>query len=104
MQNPSNTLNRSLCAFWECTELVFLKREWPYPGWLLELLGRMGEEWGRAGLEMFVLKEPEEDEEEDKEDPGDWPLLLDKERDPGWPKVLQSSMETFKDVTMTLIS
>jgi len=51
-----------------------------------------------------VLKEPEEDEEEDKEDPGDWPLLLDKERDPGWPKVLQSSMETFKDVTMTLIS
>ncbi len=64
----------------------------------------MGEEWGRVGVEVFVLKEPEEDEEEDKEDPGDWPLLLDKERDPGWPKVLQSSMETFKHVTMTLIS
>lgn len=40
---------------------------------------------------VFVLKEPEEDEEEDKEDPGDWPLLLDNERGPGWPKVLQSS-------------
>lgn len=35
----------------------------------------MGEEWGRVGVEMFVLKEPEEEEEEDKEDPGDWPLL-----------------------------
>jgi len=53
---------------------------------------------------MFVLKEPEEDEEEDREDPGDWPLLLDKEKGPGWPKVLQSSMETLKHATMSLIS
>lgn len=64
----------------------------------------MGEEWGRVGVEMLVLKEPEEDEEEDKEDPGDWLLLLDKEKGPGCPKVLQSSMETFKHATMSLIS
>lgn len=64
----------------------------------------MGEEWGRVVVEVFVLKEPEEDEEEDKEDPGDWPLLFDKERGPGWPKVLQSSMETFKYAIMSLIS
>lgn len=68
-----------------------------YPGCPLELQGRLGEEWGCGGVEVFALKDPEDDAEEeelDKEPPGDWLLLLDKEKSPGRPRELQSSTET----------
>lgn len=65
----------------------------PYPGCPLELPGRMGDECGCGGVEVLKELDEDEDEEElDKEDPGDWTLLLDKEKGPG--KELQSSTET----------
>lgn len=54
----------------------------------------MGEECGRAMLEVAVAAEEKEDEEDDdaeeREEPGDWDLL-DKEKGPGWPEGLLSS-------------
>lgn len=63
-------------------------------GWPLALQGMMGEECGRAMLEVAVAAEEKEDEEDDdaeeREAPGDWDLL-DKEKGPGWPDGLLSS-------------
>lgn len=72
-----------------------------YPGCPLELQGRLGEEWGCGGVVVFVPKDPEDDAEEelDKELPGDWLLLLDKEKGPGRPRELQSSTETLQKIS-----